>query len=157
MHIVYSSGMPGAKSQAIELGCPECSNAARRVPQTLPEILRVLALIDGASCWHGAQYYSTSGTQELARYRTAKALLLLDLTERARRLEVMRTWTTGETRCAYCENEFLSLAGVVAIGGKLLHSECARLHDREYAAWIQASIEITLAGREALAADEVAS
>ena len=97
----HRSDTPAADAKSVELDCPSRADALSN-PNTLNEILRALELIDGVGFWHNAQYLPTIGDLELARFRTAKALLLLDETERARRLEVMRTWAGGQRFCAFC-------------------------------------------------------
>ena len=147
----YSSGMPNAPEQVVELKLPAPqATPATCAPQTLPSILRTLAAIDGEGARRDPTYYAGIANLGAARIRLAKALLRLNETERMRRLGVLRIWSRGETVCCFCMNAFHTLASVVECGGRLLHGECYQEHNREIASWIHSQVEITDAGRAAL-------
>lgn len=116
------------------------------------DILARLAEIDGASSFHGAIFYSSTATQELARYQTAQRLGVASDAAREDYIEKLRLFRASDCAmgCCFCDRSFSTLDDAALCGDQLIHKAC----EAEWRAFLDARIGITAAGRAALAEDD---
>jgi hypothetical protein len=97
-------------------------------PQSVREILAEIEAIDGAGCWHGAIFYSSTAAQELARIRTARRLARSSDVARAQYLEKLRIFRESgcSMGCCFCNRSFSTLDDATIVGTELLHRDCAK-------------------------------
>lgn len=124
----------------------------QRTAVLLRDILQQLESIEGQSFYRDARYYSSTADLELLRYRMAKRLLRTSELVREQYLAKLKMFrdSGGSMGCCHCNCSFTSLGpDVEIIGDRLIHAGCRT----EWDAFLDARVEITHSGREALASD----
>jgi len=115
------------------------------------EVIRELEQLGGAAFNFGPKYFANLFDADRERFRVAKQLVAGCDLAREIYLENLRLYRDGETTCAWCENSITELRHSRAIGDRLLHLSCAEKFDAEFRDWDAARVEITAAGRSAIA------
>jgi hypothetical protein len=149
----FTNGAAATQAAPIELG----QHITADDTQTFRGIWRRIEQLAGAGFHVGPRYYANLDDADRERRRIAKQLFNGPEIAREIFLEKLALYSAGATQCPFCMCAITEIRRSRSVGSDLLHLSCAERFDRDFASIGSTRYQLTEAGREALADEQVAS